>query len=137
MLILSKRFCIWFFSEGFCKPLIELIHHDTFSATQLLDTGRKLNVHKTFNLRPVSTGSLSVKSRIWKSAVILCGTYSWTILFSTDNDVTLSFFWHWKMSHIKSANRFGFPMFFFVRHQRMVWRFLYFSFIYCLKFFHP
>ena len=127
MLISSKLwFCIWFFSQDFCKPLIDLIHHDTFSATHFVDTGRKLNVHKTlrrlpgrllnvlytFNLRPVSTGSLSVKSRIWKLAVILCGTYSWTILFFTNNDVTSSFFWHWKISHIKSVNWFGFPIFF-------------------------
>ena len=65
---------------------------------------------------------INCKSRTLKSIVILFGTYSWTISFSVNNDVTSCVFSPRKRSDTKSANWSGFPFFF--RHRRMVWLFL-------------
>ena len=52
--------------------IIDLIENHT-----PIDTGRKLNVHKTFNLRPVSTGKLSYEQAgsIFKRDILVCRVF--------------------------------------------------------------
>ena len=44
------------YSKVFIKHTILKVSELTKDSAYPVDTGRKLNVHKTFNLRPVSTG---------------------------------------------------------------------------------
>ena len=47
-----------YFSSELCRRIVSIIISS--SNPFPVDTGRKLNVHKTFNLRPVSTGLIKL-----------------------------------------------------------------------------
>ena len=65
----------------FEKPFIRTVYNGTESVSYLgpnpLDTGRKLNVHKTFSLRPVSRGKFEV--------LLLKNTRNWIIYIVLQN----------------------------------------------------
>ena len=48
-------------NPGNAPVMIRQTHLESENSDSPIDTGRKLNVHKTFNLRPVSTGRLCNK----------------------------------------------------------------------------
>ena len=73
----------------------------------------KVSANRSLNLPIIIpfTHLFTVRSNTWKSAVMLFGTYSYSMLFSVSREVTSFVFWPRKTFHIKSANYSRFPNF--------------------------